>query len=293
MNVKVLLVDDNQLNIRLMEDILLDENYLVHTVMNGVEVLPAAKDFKPDIILLDIMMPGLDGYDVCRLLKKDFDCKNIPVIMVTAKTEGSDIKKALELGAFDYIKKPVDEVEVIARIQSALRYKENFDRLQEMAMKDGLTGVYNHALLIELLGKEYIKAKRKGTNLAFVMLDIDYFKQVNDTYGHISGDIVLKQLCSILQDTVRESDIIGRYGGEEFGIVFPEISPEDVKSICERIRSNIETHSFSIGARNINITASIGICLKTSSDTLSKTDMIKFADKALYQAKDNGRNRVV
>ena len=292
MSTKILVVDDNILNIRLLKDILEDENYTVFQVNNGIQVLDMVHDIKPDVILLDIMMPGMDGFEVCKGLKNDFEVKDIPIIMVTAKTESSDLKKALEIGAFDYIKKPIDEVEVIARVQSALRFKEYQDKLKEMASKDGLTGVYNHALLIELFEKELNKQERNAGNISFVMLDIDYFKKVNDSYGHISGDIVLKELSQILEASTRSSDIVGRFGGEEFGIVLPEISADEAYKLCDRIRQTIENYDFFISDIAIKITVSMGMYFKTSNDSISNKDIIKNADAALYTAKHSGRNRV-
>lgn len=289
---KILVVDDNRLNIRLLTEILQDENYDVSSVNNSLEVMEAAHKFKPDIILLDIMMPGIDGFAVCKLLKNDFDLKDIPVIMVTAKTDGTDVKMALELGAFDYIKKPVDEDEVVARVQSALRLKEYQDKLKEMAMKDGLTGLYNHSLLIELFRKEFSKQQRNHNPLSFVMIDIDHFKKINDTHGHMAGDIVLKELSVILTNSVRLSDIVGRYGGEEFGIVLPEIGHRDSYLLCERIRYNVENTKFTSQNNPIDITVSIGICHKEPVDIISCSEMIKNADDALYTAKNKGRNRI-
>lgn len=292
MNVKILVVDDNSRNVRLLSDILEDENYTVYSTGDGLSVLEMANRIKPDIILLDIMMPGLDGFGVCRLLKKDFDTKDIPVIMVTAKTDGADVKKALELGAFDYIKKPMDETEVIARVQSALRFKQYQDKLKEMAMRDGLTGVYNHALLVELLEKELAKHERLGEDICFAMVDIDYFKRVNDSFGHVVGDIILRDLSKILTQSVRKGDIIGRYGGEEFGIVFPEIDETSVYQICDRIRQNVEDNYFHAEGRVVHVTVSIGICYKNAGEYLNCSEFVRRADEALYKAKRNGRNRV-
>lgn len=292
MSTKILVVDDNILNIRLLKDILEDENYTVFQINNSIEVLDIVNDVKPDVILLDIMMPEMDGFEVCKALKDDFEAKDIPIIMVTAKTESSDLKKALEIGAFDYIKKPIDEVEVIARVQSALRFKEYQEKLKEMASKDGLTGVYNHALLIELFEKELNKQERNAGNISFVMLDIDYFKKVNDNYGHISGDIVLKGLSQILESSTRSSDIVGRFGGEEFSIVLPEISADEAYKLCDRIRQTIENYDFFISEIAIKITVSMGIYFKTSKDSISSKEIIKNADTALYTAKHRGRNRV-
>lgn len=289
---KILVVDDNLNNIRLLTDILEDENFTVYTADNGAAVLAMVHKLKPDVILLDIMMPGLDGFEVCKLLKNDFDIKDIPVIMVTAKTEGIDIKKSLGMGAFDYIKKPIDEIEVIARVQSAIRFKQTQDKLKEMAMKDGLTGLYNHALLIELFEKEIDKQQRNNGSISFAMIDIDNFKKINDTYGHISGDTVLKELSNILMSSVRGGDIVGRYGGEEFSIVFPGIDEQNAFQLCERIRKEVEDFNFEIGIETVKITISIGINFNELKGIINKREIIQKADEALYRAKHNGRNRM-
>lgn len=292
MNKKILVVDDNRLNIRLLTDILEDEEFTVYTADNGLVVLDMARKLHPDVILLDIMMPELDGFEVCKLLKNHHEVKDIPVIMVTAKTEGSDIKNAMELGAFDYIKKPFDEVEVVARVWSALRFKEHQDRLKELAMKDGLTGLYNHALLVELLEKELSKQQRLNGYLAFAMVDIDYFKKINDTYGHLSGNIVLKEVSDILVNSVRKGDIVGRFGGEEFGIVLLEAEKQDTFQLCERIRKRIEEYNFNIGYESLKTTVSIGAFVKEPYNSITAIDIIQKADEELYKAKNNGRNRV-
>jgi diguanylate cyclase (GGDEF)-like protein len=292
MTKRVLIADDSKLNIAMISDILHSEGYEVFSVMSGLEVLDAVKNIKPDIILLDVIMPGMDGFAVCRELKNDYDLKNIPVIMVTARTEAKYLKTALEIGAFDYIRKPVDSIEVIARIQSAIRYKEYQDKLQEMAMKDGLTGLYNHALIIDLLTKEYSKQKRQGGDLAFAMLDIDYFKKVNDTFGHLKGNEVLKGVADIMLSCIRDSDIAGRYGGEEFSLILPELSMDKVFTVCERIRRRIGLQSFNLEGETVNITISIGVCYKPHDIDMSRSEMIKMADDALYEAKHTGRNNV-
>lgn len=290
---KVLVVDDNRNNVRLLTGILEDETFEVISTQRAVAAVELAHSNKPDIILLDIMMPEMDGFEVCKLLKEESEIKDIPVIMVTAKTDTVDVKKALEIGAFDYIKKPIDDIEVIARVRSALRFKQQQDKLREMASKDGLTGIFNHALLIDLFEKEYKKHLRNKNELTFVMLDIDYFKKVNDKYGHTAGDMILKALSDILINACRASDIVGRYGGEEFSIILPETDSENACKLCERIRKTVEEHSFFTGNEYINITVSIGVYTKTSGDGISSENMIKEADSALYRAKENGRNQVM
>lgn len=291
MGIKVLIVDDNKINLRLLRQILEDEGFIIKCINESTNVIEQATIFNPDIILLDIMMPELDGFEVCKLLKENSDLSNIPVIMITAKTESTDLKRALEIGAFDYIKKPVDEIEVVARIFSAYKYKNTNDKLREMAMRDGLTGLYNHTFLLELFQREVQKESGLNKNIAFLMIDIDYFKNINDTYGHMIGDAVIRKLSDLLIDTVRANDIIGRYGGEEFGIVLSDVTKGQVLEICDRIRRSVEQHIFEVNGIRISITVSIGVCIKEPESTVSKNDIIIIADRALYEAKKSGRNK--
>jgi len=293
MSQKILVVDDSELNLQILTGVLQKKAYEVFTTNDGGQVMKIVSNTPVDIILLDIIMPNIDGFEVCRLLKNNHATKDIPIIMVTARTDSESIKKALDLGVFDYIKKPIEEVEVIARVQSALRFKEQLDQLKELSMKDGLTGLYNHSLLIELLEKELANHTRLEQGIAFVMLDIDFFKKVNDTYGHQAGDVVLKEVAEILRRSVRKGDIVGRYGGEEFGIVFLNFPKEDVVRTCERIRKKVENYIFNNSKTAMHITISLGVCYKEPERALSTQEMIQHADEALYQAKGSGRNKVV
>lgn len=292
MNERILIVDDNKNNLRLLQNILEDEDFEVYATINSTEVADMAVKVRPSAILLDVMMPVLDGFEVCALLKQEPLVRDIPVIIVTARTDTQDLKTAFDLGAFDYIKKPIDEIEVIARVKSALRFKAQQEKLMEMAFRDGLTGLFNHALLIELFEKELLKAERGNNSLAFIMLDIDYFKKVNDTYGHMAGDMILKQVAGILTSSARSSDIAGRYGGEEFGLVLPGANALDACLVGEKIRSAVEENSFDIGNETIKITISIGVYSSKPEEIIDPKEIIKRADEALYKAKTNGRNRV-
>lgn len=292
MSTKILVVDDSKFNVKVITDILEVEGYEIHSTNNGLEVVDMAYKLSPEVILLDIVMPDIDGFEVCKLLKSQFEIKDIPIIMITSKSDSSDVKKALELGAFDYIRKPLDNIEVVARIQSALRFKHHQDKLKEMAMKDGLTGLYNHALLIDLFQKEYTKQKRSKGNISFVMMDIDHFKRVNDTYGHLSGDLVLKNISEVITKSLRSCDVAGRYGGEEFSVILTDMNREVVLQLCERVRQSIESHEFNIGRECIKITVSIGVYYKSPEDYITTSEMIKKADEALYRVKESGRNKV-
>ena len=292
MKKKVLIIDDSHLNTSILTDILESEGYKVFSADSGLAATSIAHNIGPDVILLDIIMPEIDGFEVCKQLKDDDYSKDIPIMMVTTKTESEDIKNALELGAFDYIKRPFDKVEIIARIKSLLRLKENEDILRKLALRDGLTGLYNHASFIDLFEKELSKQQRSKRSISFVMIDIDYFKKINDTYGHIVGNKVLKEFSNILLNSVRKSDIISRYGGEEFSMVLPETSKENTLLLCERIRKKIEDFKFNIANKTVKVTISMGVFFKEVGDNKNKYEIIREADEQLYKAKSNGRNRV-
>lgn len=291
MGYKILIVEDDEHSLKTLAGILQEANYRVYTHNDGRGAVEKAKETGVDAVLLDIMMPEIDGFSVCQLLKEEPETRDIPIIMVTAKTGGEALKKAFELGAFDYIKKPVDRIEVLARLSAALEYHEEQKRLQVMAMRDGLTGLYTHTLLLELLEKECCKARRYKTPMAFLMVDIDLFKKVNDTYGHRIGDKVLRLVADTLQANSRRSDIVGRYGGEEFGIVLQDISLDNAWIVCERIRKSVGEFEYRVGGETIKVTISIGMAYKEPEVNADCEKMIMIADKALYQAKGNGRNR--
>ena len=292
MKKKILVVDDNKMNSAMLTDILESEGYEVYSLFSGVKIVETILLIKPDAILLDIVMPDVDGFEVCNKLKKLEEAKNIPIIMITAMTDTSLLRKAFELGAFDYIKKPFDQIEVIARLQSALRYSEQQIKLESLAMRDGLTNLYNHRMVMEFLKKEMSKAVRSKHNIAFIMLDIDFFKKVNDTYGHKAGDFVIRNIAELIQNSVRESDIVGRYGGEEFCVTATDISLENVLQLGERIRKTIEEYEFDDGSNKINVTASIGIAFREPTSDVNESELIKISDSKLYKAKGSGRNRI-
>lgn len=291
--ITILAIDDSVINLKLLSVILGREGFNVVTTNDSLEALPLTLEHTPHLILLDVMMPGLSGLEILRLLKQNNLTQSVPVLMVTARTKGEDVRAALEAGAFDYIKKPLDDIEIVARVQSALRYKQHQDRLTEMAMHDSLTGLFNHRLLIELLERELATGRRKAQPVSFCMADIDHFKTLNDQFGHQAGDQVLQEISRLLTSGLRKSDPVGRYGGEEFGIVLGGCSPDKAQLLCERIRQNIETHPFTVLGRPIKVTVSLGLAHADPGEEVSETDLIRRADEALYRAKEAGRNRLV
>lgn len=290
---RILAVDDSVINLKLLTVILVREGFDVLTTNDSTQALALALESRPHLILLDVMMPGLSGHEVLAQLTANKISPTAPVLMVTARNSGSDVRVALEAGAFDFMKKPLDEVEIVARVRSALRYKAHQDRLTEMAMRDSLTGLYNHGLLMDLLERELAAARRKKAPLAFCMADIDYFKQVNDRYGHQAGDRVLIEVSRVLGEGLRKSDPLGRYGGEEFGLILADCDPERARALCERLRAAVEALRIPFEGQNIHVTISLGLAFWDQEDEGQAPDLVHRADMALYRAKVGGRNLLV
>ena len=293
---KILVVDDTESNIEILLDVL-GEEYDVFVALDGETALEIAREDKPDLILLDIMMPVMDGYEVCKRLKSDDETKNIPVIFITAKTDEDAIEKAYDVGGIDYASKPFKIKELLARVKTQLELQKlikelevSKEELKLLASTDSMTKLYNRRYFMEVSEHILNLKKRNNTDLAVMMLDIDYFKKINDTYGHQVGDDVIIAFSEILKESTRKSDIICRWGGEEFVILFPETNAEVLIKIAEKIRKIIANKVLKIdNVNDIGITVSIGV---SEVDDLSIKDSIIQADKALYEAKQSGRNKV-
>ncbi len=284
----ILLVDDEPINLQLLANYLSDD-YLIKVAKNGEQCLEiCALDDKPDLILLDVDMPGLDGYAVCRRLKQDLDTAEIPVIFVTALDNEEDEEKALSLGAVDFLSKPVRVGILKARLKTHLELKLKRDQLEEMAMKDQLTGLFNRHYLLESANHRVARAMRNDYPISLLMIDIDHFKIINDTHGHSVGDDILIAVATLLKQESRQEDIVARFGGEEFVIFLDECETSVAHKIAERIRMRIEE----LKPKDLNISASIGVAqLHNGKEGFAK--LIKRADDAMYLAKESGRNRVI
>jgi diguanylate cyclase (GGDEF)-like protein len=291
----ILIVDDTPTNIQILAEAL-RVDYLVRVANSGkiaFEII--AKFGAPDLILLDVMMPEMDGYEVCRRLKQAPETKDVPVIFVTAKSDVVDEEHGLRLGAVDYIAKPFHLAIVAARVQNHINLKMKTDLLESQAMLDGLTNIPNRRRFDEMLESEWKRSLRSGAPLALIMTDIDFFKRYNDNYGHGVGDTCLKRVATSLSGaTERPSDLAARYGGEEFAIILPETDIEGARIIAERFRSHVENmhipHAYS--EVSAYVTVSAGLACVIPNAELSKADLLKSADDKLYQAKQSGRNRV-
>ncbi len=291
----VLIVDDQPANIHALAR-LLKEDYHVLAAAKGAKALELASgNMPPDLILLDIMMPEMDGYEVCRRLRNDPATKNIPIIFVTAKGDSEEEAKGLDLGAVDYIAKPYNNTVVKARVRTHVQLKIRTDMLEQLAMVDGLTGIANRRSFDQALELEWKRAARASRDLSVIMMDIDHFKAYNDNYGHGAGDDCLQRVAAALRSAVqRPSDLIARYGGEEFVALLPETLAPGAARMAEKFRRNVLDlalpHAFSPIAEQVTI--SVGHASRRADPDQSPQDLLKAADQALFKAKQDGRNRV-
>jgi diguanylate cyclase (GGDEF)-like protein len=290
----VLLVDDREENRELLAAILEDEGIRVTSAAHGEEGLRLALADPPDTILLDVAMPGIDGFEVCRRLQERPETAFVPVLFVTAQVlDKGSVCKGLAQGAIDYITKPFDPDELAARVRNALRLKEQNDRLRLMALTDPLTGLGNRHIINGRLKSSLARWRRRGEPFGLMIVDVDHFKAVNDTYGHEAGDQVLQRLAELFREMARAEDSVGRLGGEEFVILVDHAHRLEAVQAAERLRRRVSHLAMPL-AGNVSITVSIGV---VSSDDLHVDDTEKsalhHADDALYAAKETGRNRVV
>jgi diguanylate cyclase (GGDEF)-like protein len=270
-----------------------------HEADDGLEGFKKLLSDPVDVILCDLEMPRIDGFKFLNMIKARPDLQDVPVIILTGMNNRELKIKGLEKGASDYITKPFDPEELVARVKIHLKIKHLQDDLKrtnelllELSNTDHLTGLFNRRYLMETLEKEFQRNLRKGGNLSLILLDIDHFKKVNDTYGHLQGDVVLNKVALQLQKELRSYDIAARYGGEEFVALLPDAMPKEALFVAERIRQAIQGSKFSGALASLAITVSMGIATLPAPDGTTVDNFIKMADDALYQAKANGRNRV-
>ncbi|RKY89271.1 diguanylate cyclase response regulator [candidate division KSB1 bacterium] len=305
---KILVVDDIAINLELQKAYLTAAGYKVIEAKSGQEALQKVRDEKPDLILLDVMMPKMSGYEVCKILKNDPETQFIPIVMVTALTSVEDKIRGIEAGADDFISRPFNKTELMARVKSLLRIKflqdqlhqrmqelsEARERLQQLAITDGLTGLFNYRYFREQLEHEINRAERHNLDVSLVMMDIDFFKYYNDRNGHLAGDEVLKHIANILCSNVRKIDIAARYGGEEFALILPETDKNSAVIVAEKIRKLIEDDPIPHEETQPNgkLTISMGVS-NFPDDSRTAKGLIEIADRRLYNAKQAGRNVVI
>jgi two-component system, cell cycle response regulator len=287
---RLLLVDDDVESLAVARARLANDGIEISCATGGRAGLDAAKSQRPDLILLDLDMPDMSGFDVCRIMKADPDLCMIPVLFLSGSGTPADKVRGLDLGAVDYITKPFDDFELRARVRAAIRTKELQDLLIEHAHIDPLTGIPNRRALMDRLQMEWARMQRHGGELSFIMADIDHFKRVNDVYGHSVGDEVLQAVARTIAGQCRENDLPARYGGEEFAVVVPNEGLSGAVRLAERCCREIEKVNLPAKGESIRPTASFGVA---EAAGLSGAEILaNRADQAMYQAKAAGRNRV-
>jgi len=288
----VLVVEDHPDQRDLEALFLRQEGYRVLTASNGVEALKALRAEQVHIILSDIMMPKMDGFEMIKNIRGDAELKHIYIIMVTARIQEGDRVRGLDLGADDYITKPFSFSELLARIRGGVRVVQYQQQLEHQTQTDALTGLYNRRAFEKRLTEEIERATRHGHSLSLLMLDADNFKIINDTHGHQAGDAALVRISEILRTEMRKSDFLSRFGGEEFVLILPENHHEDARRAAERILSEVRSAVFTTNDAQFSLTVSIGVSSTSIHRYSTASEMVEDADRALYAAKHNGKNRV-
>jgi two-component system cell cycle response regulator len=296
---RILIAEDDPVSRRLLEVFLVKWGFEVVLATTGLEALQLLERMDaPRLALLDWMMPGMEGVQVCRKLREFKDRPYIYVLLLTARTQKEDLLHGLDSGADDYLTKPFDSQELRARLHVGQRILDLQDKLiaagEELlfrATHDNLTGISNRGVIMDSVRRERSRQDRGATAFAIVLADIDHFKYVNDTYGHLAGDAVLQEVARRMTSCIRPYDCVGRYGGEEFLIVVPSSDAMGAIGLAERIRRDIEAKPVLAEGASISITASFGIASSTPNHLIDPQELLRFADDALYRAKANGRNR--
>jgi len=266
---------------------------------DGIEAFKLLLATPIDLIICDLEMPRIDGFKLLAMISGREELRDIPVIMLTGHGDREMKIKLLGQGASDYVTKPFDAGELIARVKVQLKIKSlqdelkrSNDLLRQLSNTDPLTLLYNRRYMSEMLEKEMQRSERKGNHLSLIMIDIDRFKQVNDQYGHQNGDQVLVTVANLSRVGLRSYDFAARYGGEEFVLILPETAHEDALTIAERLRSRVEKHLFTGALKGLKVTVSMGVATYPTDFIASLADLVREADEAMYRAKTAGRNRV-
>jgi diguanylate cyclase (GGDEF)-like protein len=291
---KLLVVDDQPLIIRVLYELFKDECE-IFMATNGTDAIAKCKQVKPDLVLLDLVMPDMDGYQVCKHLKADEDLSDIPIIFVTASFEQEDEIKGFENGAVDFIQKPINPIITLARVRTHVRLKQQSDLLKSMALNDGLTGIANRRHFESSLHIDWLQCAREKSPMSLLLMDIDEFKKFNDHYGHVAGDGCLQKVAKAIASVLgRPYDLAARYGGEEFAIVLPKTNHEGAQYIAYQVHNAINSLAIPHIKSQIGIvTLSIGVSTTIPNHKGSPDSLVQQSDKALYQAKENGRNQSV
>ncbi|MEW6325614.1 MAG: diguanylate cyclase [Nitrospirota bacterium] len=308
---RILLIVDDTASVRQAVRGVMASTKLFETILEadtGLQALDLMQRTPVDMLISDVVMSPLDGYKLTATVKRQPRYKSLPVILLTSQADSEDKVKGLEVGANDYVTKPFDHGELIARVKNLIRIKELQQeveeknaalavlnqRLETMAITDELTGLFNRRHFIERVQQEFARSKRYHLPLSCLMIDIDNFKMINDRWGHQTGDAVLKELGALLKRSRRTHDLVARYGGEEFIVILCQTDHNGAMQSAEQVRKAIEGHAFSAAdGRPLQVTASVGVSSYPAPDVVQPDDLVRVADGALYQAKRTGKNRVI
>jgi diguanylate cyclase (GGDEF)-like protein len=302
---KILVVDDSPTQLDWLVQVLAKEGYAVATAADGKDAIRKVRSDPPDLVLLDMILPDLDGLEVLRIVKARPDDQFIPVIILSVKADLDTKVAGLRIGADDFLAKPFAEAEILARCAAMLRIKhlqeklrETQRKLEEQTVTDALTGLKNRRFFDERLHEEFRRAQRYGDFLSLIMLDLDHFKDVNDRCGHQAGDSVLREAAALIRSSIRDPDICARYGGEEFAVILPKTHMQGALTVAERVWRALGAREYALAggasatATKVQVTASLGVAFYPSKDISSGELLLRFADQALYQAKQAGRNTI-
>ena len=295
---KILIVEDDPAVLEVVNEALVQANFETESASSAQEAFDKISTFAPDLVLSDHDMPHMTGLDMLVQLRKNENY--VSVIFISGRSDLKTICDALEIGADDYIRKPFRFEELIARVKNCLRTKEVHvelkkanEKRQEMVDRDYLTGLYNMRTMYERIDFELARARRYGRQIAAVMIDMDHFKTVNDQNDHLFGSYVLGEMGKILEQNVRGTDLAARYGGDEFLVILTEVDREGAKTFCERLRERVDGHVFKKDKCQISLTISLGYALTSGEDGIDARTLVRHADHARYEAKEQGRNRWV
>jgi diguanylate cyclase (GGDEF)-like protein len=304
---RVLVVEDSPTQAEWLVQVLSREGYEVTVAQDGREAIRRVRTERPDLVLLDMILPDMDGLEVLRILKARSEDQFVPVILLSVKADLDSRVAGLRIGADDFLAKPFADAEIQARAAAMLRIKSLQDQLraakaqlEKLSVTDGLTGLYNHRHFEERLHVEFRRAQRYSDPVALIMLDLEHFKDINDRHGHPFGDRVLRGTGELISSSIRDPDICARYGGEEFAIILPKAHLQGALAVAERVHREVGQKTYVVEGGAVarsrpveaRVTASLGIAFYPSKDVNSSESLVKYADQALYRAKRDGRNRI-